>query len=128
MARVYLSENYPGSVVMANRPPGPEWSEAADKPKRQLVAKLDTAQLADALRATLSESVSLRRDLAESLTPSRQATTAKSFTDAVDALVASEKVVTYGDACRRVAIQQPELYEQHRQVSLLADEPAGTRL
>lgn len=128
MAHCYLSDNYPGHIMMANRDPGPGWRLAEEaRPKQGPVLKVDTAQLAEAMSAALDHSAELRRDLADSLTPSRQATTANSFTDAVKALVASEKL-SYGDACRRVAMQQPELYRQHRLRAMLSDEPRGMML
>jgi hypothetical protein len=70
----------------------------------------DDASLTGDIAKTLAEALDLRQQATAPTTP---ATSGKTFCDAVDELVASKKL-SYGDAARIVARDNPELYDAHR--------------
>jgi hypothetical protein len=117
MATFYMAEGYPG-FIMAEAPPAPGWKPALRKDRPQGTGGRSVAELGAALAAEVAKSRELRQQYAEQAPPKPTgADTPTDFVTAVDRLV--KLGVSYGDACRRVSMEFPELYEAHRQWSML---------
>lgn len=116
-----MTEGFAG-FIMAERPPGPEWrpalrNDAPQAPEARSVPSV--AELGAALAIEVAKSRELCQRYAEQTPQIPQRGTGQpiDFVDAVDRLV--KLGVSYGDACRRVSMEFPDLYEAHREWSML---------
>lgn len=112
MATFYMNENHP-SLIMAEQSPGPGWTKAkrtdGHRGNQDATPVASLPALVLGVASELAKSEELRRQVFAESEPKP----VKSFGELVTSVMASERL-SYGDAARKVSMERPDLYAEHR--------------